>query len=923
MNSYSVEGQYFVQNGRVVIIGFGIGHVDTLDKTNVFNAKTMLTNSVKWASGLDSPKILLLVDPSVNLLGTRSLDPDFIENTLSKFSITRTVDSFEGISFSELEEYDLVIWSGESFPLRSPLISTTPRALLEFFETGHGVILISDDATWDSNSKNTDPKTSSDITRSLTNVSTLSTGKPRNVETIVSTFEGQRHPIMNGVLAINILSEKLPTNFTIPYYSNDIDSSLPGFDAFVLAKSTNGNPAVIIHEFTGNRFPINAFDDNFLVSEDSKNNDFFVLYNDLSKTGRLTIDSFDITSLVGNLEHNNDHFSFIPKANFSGNTTFSYIVKDEMGNRDVAIAHIMVDSVNDKPVAKPSSFVIAEDSILKARLQASDVDGDSLKFLLQKDIDPNTGNLSLFVDGRIIYSPPENYVGTANFTFTVDDGYSKSLAESVTITLFGENDLPIIHSSAFSIPEDKILTGILDADDPDGGFLTFSLVDNTPYATGQTSIMSHGAFSFIPKKGFTGDTYFVFEVDNGKSKKQQTVIISVFPKGTPPEAINTSVSLAEDSTGDITLEGFDAHGYNLSYKVITPPKYGTISGIDNVVQYTPYTDYYGTDEIIFEVNNGRFSDSGKVSIEIMPVNDSPTAIDDSISTQENIEVVIPVLFNDVDVDGDELNIISVEKPINGKAAINLAKSISYQPNPGVVNDLEIFHYTISDSSDEKSTGRITVNILQKDNTSGAIQLTEGRFNSDTKFSFDVDSDGKSFSGNLTYEDTFAGIHLNSDNFSFFSIDQRENSATLGGISVNDEYFSIFVDDNGESGRDDVVKIKIRNSKGSLVYQKEGTLSKGTATVSSNFLELPLWLKNNAKWWSNDQIHDSDFIDGVQFLIKNGIITIPSLPQSMPSQETDIPLWIKNNAKWWSEDKLSDAEFVAGLKFLIINGILKI
>ena len=44
--NYSIEGQYFTQNGRVVIIGFGIGHVDTLDKTNVFNAKTMLTKYV-------------------------------------------------------------------------------------------------------------------------------------------------------------------------------------------------------------------------------------------------------------------------------------------------------------------------------------------------------------------------------------------------------------------------------------------------------------------------------------------------------------------------------------------------------------------------------------------------------------------------------------------------------------------------------------------------------------------------------------------------------------------------------------------------------------------------------------------------------------------------------------------------------------
>ena len=142
--------------------------------------------------------------------------------------IVKKIDSTNGISVSDLQNYDLVIWSGESNPLRSPLISNTPRALLEFFESGHGVILISDDATWDSTyDESSDPKSSSEITRSLTQVTTVDTGLSRTTQTIISTFEGDSHPIMNGILRINISSEK--------NYSNDIDNSLPGINAQVLA----------------------------------------------------------------------------------------------------------------------------------------------------------------------------------------------------------------------------------------------------------------------------------------------------------------------------------------------------------------------------------------------------------------------------------------------------------------------------------------------------------------------------------------------------------------------------------------------------------------------------------------------------------------------------------------------------------------
>jgi len=37
----------------------------------------------------------------------------------------------------------------------------------------------------------------------------------------------------------------------------------------------------------------------------------------------------------------------------------------------------------------------------------------------------------------------------------------------------------------------------------------------------------------------------------------------------------------------------------------------------------------------------------------------------------------------------------------------------------------------------------------------------------------------------------------------------------------------------------------------------------------------------------------------------------------------IPDWIKNNAIWWSEGKLSEDEFVGGIEYLVKNGIIKV
>ncbi len=40
-----------------------------------------------------------------------------------------------------------------------------------------------------------------------------------------------------------------------------------------------------------------------------------------------------------------------------------------------------------------------------------------------------------------------------------------------------------------------------------------------------------------------------------------------------------------------------------------------------------------------------------------------------------------------------------------------------------------------------------------------------------------------------------------------------------------------------------------------------------------------------------------------------------------AQTTPIPSWIKNTAKWWSEDKISEAEYIKSLQWLINNRIL--
>jgi hypothetical protein len=85
--------------------------------------------------------------------------------------------------------------------------------------------------------------------------------------------------------------------------------------------------------------------------------------------------------------------------------------------------------------------------------------------------------------------------------------------------------------------------------------------------------------------------------------------------------------------------------------------------------------------------------------------------------------------------------------------------------------------------------------------------------------------------------------------------------------------------------------------------------------------IPSWIKNNAGWWADGQIPDSTFVEGIEFLIKEGVMIIPETQTTESSDSQQIPAWIKNNAGWWADGQINDDTFVQGIQFLIKAGII--
>ena len=86
--------------------------------------------------------------------------------------------------------------------------------------------------------------------------------------------------------------------------------------------------------------------------------------------------------------------------------------------------------------------------------------------------------------------------------------------------------------------------------------------------------------------------------------------------------------------------------------------------------------------------------------------------------------------------------------------------------------------------------------------------------------------------------------------------------------------------------------------------------------------VPDWVKNTAGWWASDAISETEFVNAMEFLVKENIIDV-SETNIGKSSTSGVPDWVKNTAGWWASDAISETEFVNAIEFLVKDGIIKI
>uniref|UniRef100_UPI002151D73C tandem-95 repeat protein n=1 Tax=Vibrio parahaemolyticus TaxID=670 RepID=UPI002151D73C len=435
--------------------------------------------------------------------------------------------------------------------------------------------------------------------------------------------------------------------------------------------------------------------------------------------------------------NNDGTVTYTPNDNYVGKDTFTYIVTSG-GVSESTTVEVNVTPVNDAPVAKDDIATTQEDTAVTIDVLPNDTDVDGDKLSIQSaSVSEAQGKVEI-VDGKLVFTPAENFNGDAEITYTVTDGALTDQA-TVKVTVNAVNDTPVVESNIAdqALAEDftpytiDLNTAFSDVDNVDGE-LTFSVSGNSNI---QVAIVN-GIATITPTADWNGSETLTFTATDPSGESiSQTVNFTVAPVA---DIVADSVTVVEDTPTIIKVLGndtFEGDDKVVSLDTNNGPANGTVSiNPDGSVTYTPNDNYHGTDSFTYIVTSGGVSESTTVSVDVTPVNDAPVAKDDIATTQEDTAVTIDVLPNDSDVDGDKLSIESASVPKEQGTVEVVDGKLVFTPAENFNGDAEIT-YTVTDGelTDEAKVA-VTVNPVNDAPTikvDAVESITEDAVNTDT------------------------------------------------------------------------------------------------------------------------------------------------------------------------------------------------
>ena len=302
----------------------------------------------------------------------------------------------------------------------------------------------------------------------------------------------------------------------------------------------------------------------------------------------------------GSLSGTVPNLTYTSNANFNGADSFTYRVNDGSLNSAVATVTIAVSSSNRAPQAHTKSATTMKGKAVTVTLSGSDPDADALSYRIVNG--PVEGTLT-GSPPNVTYTPVAKWTGNDKFTYVANDGKTDSPVATVDLKVKSTNKKPVATGRSATVNQNSSVTIVVAGTDPDGDSLSFSVVKQP--ANGSI-VGTSPNFVYVPKSGFKGKDTFTFTANDGTVSSTPAVVdINVVnPNNRAPFAAALNLRGPAKLVVPITLGGFDYDGDPLTFRIVTKPVSGKLTGKGTSFKYKPAANFSGVVTFTYVANDG-------------------------------------------------------------------------------------------------------------------------------------------------------------------------------------------------------------------------------------------------------------------------------------------------------------------------------
>jgi hypothetical protein len=317
-------------------------------------------------------------------------------------------------------------------------------------------------------------------------------------------------------------------------------------------------------------------------------------------------------------------------------------------------------------------------------------------------------------NGSFSYTPDENYFGNDAFTYMVCDAGGLCSSTVAGIVVLPLNDMPVAIDDLFGTMINTATAGSVATNDYDGDGDALEYTLTSVAQNGQLTFNTDGSFNYLPNamyEGFEVVTYMVCDIENVCASASLTIQIS--NNNINPIATDDSFSMNEDEGLVASVGTNDSDdGDVLHFEMIAAPESGfCVMSNDGSFSYTPPANFNGIVHFSYQACDiFGACDFADVSIEVIAVNDAPTALNDFNSTTEDFEDSGWVSFNDEDVDGDVLVYTILSGPLHGTINWFGNGSYTYTPDENYFGEDQLT-YQVCDPYGECASATLSLSII--------------------------------------------------------------------------------------------------------------------------------------------------------------------------------------------------------------------